>query len=202
MNADNSSYIRELKRAEQKEKDYLRKRAKRKTTLLNALAEDRVPKEIQSKLNEAFCKAFQVIFDRGMPAVERTIIGEGTEIFGRVYNSVIGCDVTIERGAEVRDSILMNGTHVGAGCRLHKVIAAENVTIGEGAALGEGYDIPNDTRPDIYREGIVTLGEGTIVPKGVSIGKNVMISGETTPEDYPGSRLESGRTLVKEGDVQ
>ena len=47
MNADNSSYIRELKRAEQKEKDYLRKRAKRKTTLLNALAEDRVPKEIQ-----------------------------------------------------------------------------------------------------------------------------------------------------------
>ena len=64
MNADNSSYIRELKRAEQKEKDYLRKRAKRKTTLLNALAEDRVPKEIQSKLNEAFCKAFQVIFDR------------------------------------------------------------------------------------------------------------------------------------------
>jgi hypothetical protein len=29
-----------------------------------------------------------------------------------------------------------------------------------------------------------------------------MISGETTPEDYPGSRLESGRTLVKEGDVQ
>ena len=135
-------------------------------------------------------------------AVERTIIGEGTEIFGRVYNSVIGCDVTIERGAEVRDSILMNGTHVGAGCRLHKVIAAENVTIGEGAALGEGYDIPNDTRPDIYREGIVTLGEGTVVPKGVSIGKNVMISGETTPEDYPGSRLESGRTLVKEGDVQ
>ena len=79
MNADNSSYIRELKRAEQKEKDYLRKRAKRKTTLLNALAEDRVPKEIQSKLNEAFCKAFQVIFDRGMPAVERTINRRGIE---------------------------------------------------------------------------------------------------------------------------
>ena len=135
-------------------------------------------------------------------AAERTIIGEGTEVYGRVYNSVIGCDVTIEKGAEVRNSILMNGTRVGAGSRLYKVIAAENVTIGDGAVLGEGYEHPNDTRPDIYREGIVTLGEGTVVPKGVSIGKNVMISGETTPEDYPGSRLESGRTLVKEGDVQ
>jgi hypothetical protein len=29
-----------------------------------------------------------------------------------------------------------------------------------------------------------------------------MISGATTLEDYPGSRLESGRTLVKEGDMQ
>ena len=133
---------------------------------------------------------------------ERTIIGEGTEVYGKVYNSVIGCDVTIGKGAEVRDSILMNGTKVGEGCRLYKVIAAEDVTIGDRAVLGEGYDIPNDTRPDIYREGIVTLGEGTVIPAGVSIGKNVMISGVTTAEDYPGSRLESGKTLVKEGDAE
>jgi glucose-1-phosphate adenylyltransferase len=96
----------------------------------------------------------------------------------------------------------MNGTRVGAGSRLYKVIAAENVTIGDGVVLGEGSDIPNDSRPDVYREGIVTLGEGTVIPAGVSIGKNVMISGVTTAEDYPGSRLESGKTLVKEGDVE
>ena len=130
------------------------------------------------------------------------IIGEGTEVYGKVYNSVIGCDVTIGKGAEVRDSILMNGTRVGAGSRLYKVISAENVTIGDGVVLGDGYEVPNDTRPDIYREGIVTLGEGTVIPAGVTIGKNVMISGETTAEDYPGSRLESGKTLVKEGDVE
>ena len=133
---------------------------------------------------------------------ERTIIGEGTEVYGRIYNSVIGCDVTIEKGAEVRDSIIMNGTRIGAGSRLYKVIAAENVTIGDGVVLGEGSDIPNDSRPDVYREGIVTLGEGTVIPAGVSIGKNVMISGVTAAEDYPGSRLESGKTLVKEGDVE
>ena len=133
---------------------------------------------------------------------ERTIIGEGTEIYGRVYNSVIGCDVTIGEGAEVRDSILMNGTRVGAGSRLYKVIAAENVTIGNGTVLGEGRDIPNETRSDIYRDGLVTLGEETEIPAGVRIGKNVMISGVTTADDYPNGMLESGRTLVKEGDVE
>ena len=133
---------------------------------------------------------------------ERTIIGEGTEIYGRVYNSVIGCDVTIGEGAEVRDSILMNGTRVGAGSRLYKVIAAENVTIGTGTVLGEGRDIPNETRSDIYRDGLVTLGEETEIPAGVRIGKNVMISGVTTADDYPNGMLESGRTLVKEGDVE
>ena len=134
-------------------------------------------------------------------AVERSIIGEGTEICGKVHNSVIGCDVTIEKGAEIRDSIIMNGTRIGAGSRLNKVIAAENVTIGAGSVLGEGSEVPNDTRPDIYREGIVTLGEGTVVPEGVSVGKNVVIAGVTTKEDYPGNRLDSGRSLVKEGDA-
>lgn len=135
-------------------------------------------------------------------AVERTIIGEGTEIYGTVRNSVIGCDVTIGEGAVVRDSIIMNGTTVGAGCRLEKVITAEEVTIGDGAVLGEGEDIPNDTRPDIYREGLVTIGEGSVIPGGVSIGKNVMISGITGDEDYAGGRLPSGSTLVKEGDAE
>ena len=134
--------------------------------------------------------------------VERTIIGEGTEIYGKVHRSVIGCDVTIGEGAEVWDSIIMNGTKIGAGSKLYKVIAAENVEIGEGAVLGDGNEVPNDSRPDIYRDGIVTLGEGTVIPGGVSIGKNVMVAGVTEAGDYPKGRLESGRTLVKEGDAQ
>ena len=84
-------------------------------------------------------------------AVERTIIGEGSEIYGQVYNSVIGCDVIIGEGTIVRDSIIMNGTVIGDNCRLEKVIAAENVTIADGVVLGEGDYIENDTRPDIYQ---------------------------------------------------
>lgn len=131
-------------------------------------------------------------------AVERTIIGEGSEIYGQVYNSVIGCDVIIGEGTIVRDSIIMNGTVIGDNCRLEKVIAAENVTIADGVVLGEGDYIENDTRPDIYRDGIVTIGEGTVIPDSVTIGRNTLISGHTVEADYPDGRLAGGRTLVKE----
>ena len=131
-------------------------------------------------------------------AVERTIIGEGSEIYGQVYNYVRGCDVIIGEGTIVRDSIIMNGTVIGDNCRLEKVIAAENVTIADGVVLGEGDYIENDTRPDIYRDGIVTIGEGTVIPDSVTIGRNTLISGHTVEADYPDGRLAGGRTLVKE----
>ncbi len=134
--------------------------------------------------------------------VERTIIGEGTEIYGTVCNSVIGCNVVIGEGAVVRNSILMNGTVVGRGAHLERVITAEDVQIGDGAVLGTGDERPNETRPDIYRDGLVTLGEGSVVPPGVSVGKNVMIFGRTVADDYPYGWLESGRTLVKEGEAK
>jgi len=128
-------------------------------------------------------------------AIERAIVGEGTEIYGKVYNSVIGCDVTIGEGSVVRDSIIMNGAVIGAGCSLEKVICAENAVIGEESVLGEGEEIPNDSHPDIYCGGIVTIGENSVIPAGVRIGKNVMISGHTSEANYPDGKLASGRTL-------
>ncbi|MBE5835332.1 MAG: glucose-1-phosphate adenylyltransferase [Butyrivibrio sp.] len=134
--------------------------------------------------------------------IERSIIGEGTEIFGEVHNSVIGRGVTIGKGTVVNHSIIMNGTHIGDNCVLEKAIIAENVTVGDDVRLGVGEEKDNETKPGIYREGICTIGEKSVVPSGVSIGKNTMISGITTSEDYPGGLLESGRTLDKAGDIE
>ena len=39
--------------------------------------------------------------------IEKSIIGDGAEIYGKIFNSVIGSGVVIEEGAEVRDSIIM-----------------------------------------------------------------------------------------------
>ena len=134
--------------------------------------------------------------------VERSIIGEGTGVYGKVYNSVIGCGVTIGKDAVIRDSIIMNGTVIGDGCELNKAIVAENVEIGSGTRLGIGEEAPNETDPNIYNSGLVAVGEKSVVPSGITVGKNCCIFGITSEEDYQDKNLPSGKTLIKAGDEQ
>ncbi len=132
--------------------------------------------------------------------VERSIIGEGSEIYGKVYNSVIGCGVTIGADTVVRDSIIMNGTKIGANCELQKAIIAEDTVIEDGVRLGIGEEAENETDPHIYNHGIVTVGERSVVPKGITVGKNSVVFGVTSAEDYENGYLPSGKTLIKAGD--
>ena len=132
--------------------------------------------------------------------VERSLICNGAEIYGQVYHSVIGSGVVIGNGTVVRDSIIMQDTEIGENCVVEKAILAENVTVGRGVTMGVGADIPNKTRPDIYSFGLVTIGENSVIPSNVQIGKNTAISGVTVAEDYENGILESGETLIKAGE--
>ena len=107
--------------------------------------------------------------------VERSIIGEGTDIYGKVYNSVIGCGVTIGSDTVIRDSIIMNRTQIGNRCELYKAIVAEDVRIGDQVRLGVGEEAENDVAPHIYNHGIATVGERSVIPNGISVGKNSVI---------------------------
>ncbi len=133
-------------------------------------------------------------------AMERCIAGEGCEIYGKVYNSIIGPGVKIGKDTVVSHSIIMNETEIGEGCNIEKGIIAEKVKIGNNVHIGAFDEKPNETKPGIYCEGICTIGEKSEIPSNVTIGKNTMISGKTTPEDYPDGVLDSGRTLDKAGD--
>ena len=133
----------------------------------------------------------------GESVIERSIIGEGAEIYGEVHNSVIGADVTIEKGAVVRDSIIMKHSRIGAGSQIDKSIIAESVEVGENVVTGVGEEAPNVLKPAVYGFGLVTIAENSVIPSGVKIGKNTAISGETTAEDYPDGELVSGGAIVK-----
>lgn len=139
----------------------------------------------------------QYIAPGGM--IERSILGEGTEVYGRVYNSVIGCGVTIGKDTVVRDSIIMNKTSIGSSCEVNKSIIAENVRVGNGVKLGEGEEIENSLAPHIYNSGLVTVGEKSAIPDGVRIGKNTVISGLTERSDYRNDVLLGGEYLFKVG---
>lgn len=131
---------------------------------------------------------------------ERSIIGEGTENYGYVQNSVIGSNVKIGKGAVIRDSIIMRDAVIGDRCTIDKSIIAENSRIGEGAVLGVGEEAPNVLNESIYSFGLVTVGEDTVIPENVRIGKNTAISGKTVHEDYPNGELAGGQVIIKAGD--
>ena len=133
--------------------------------------------------------------------VGKCIIGEGTEVYGEVEHSVIGSAVTIGEGAVVRDSIIMNGAVIGKNCVIDKAIIAEHTVIGDGAVLGVGEYAPSEYNPKVYAFDLVTIGEKSVIPPNVKIGKNTAIFGETAPEDYPNGELKSGGSLIKVGDL-
>ena len=132
--------------------------------------------------------------------IEKSIIGDGAEIYGKIFNSVIGSGVVIEEGAEVRDSIIMQDTVIGKNSKVYKSIIAEEVTIGDNVELGIGQEAENFLNPKIYNSGLVTIGECSVIPDNVKIGKNTAISGVTTLEDYKDGALASGGVIIKAGD--
>jgi glucose-1-phosphate adenylyltransferase len=133
-------------------------------------------------------------------SVTESIVGEATEVYGTVQHSVIGSGVTIGKGAVIKNSIIMNGAVIGDGVVMDKAIIAEGVHIGDSAELGVGEEVPNELAPHIYSYGLVTIGENSVIPAGVKIGKNVAIFGETTIDEYPDGLLKSGSSIIKAGE--
>ena len=133
--------------------------------------------------------------------VDRCLIGEGSEIYGEVHNSVIGPNVMIGKGSVIRDSIIMRNSTIGENVVMDKSIVAEDVVIGSRVVLGCGEEVPNVLKPAVYAFGIATIGEKSVIPDNVRIGKNTAVSGITTPADYPNGLLASGQVIAaKDGD--
>ncbi len=133
--------------------------------------------------------------------VERSIIGEGCDIRGGVFNSVVSANVEIEDGAEVHNSIIMNGCKIKKGTKIYNAIIAEDVEIGENCTIGVGEYAESQLSTKIYNCDLAIIGENSVVPDGVTIGKNVAISGVTEASDYPDGQLPSGGYIVKAGEM-
>ena len=133
-------------------------------------------------------------------AIEKSIIGEGSQIYGKIYNSVLGCGVTVGKNTVIRDSIIMNGTVIGDDCEIIKGIIAEDAVIGNRVKIGFGDDTENETDPNIYNHGISTIAEKSEIPTGLTIGKNSVLSGVFTIEEFKDETVPSGKTIIKAGD--
>ena len=133
--------------------------------------------------------------------VQGSIISEGCEILGKVYNSVIGTNVIVEEGAVVSGSIIMGDCYIGKGSQISHCIIDTGCTIGDGVEIGIGENTPNEDKPNIYSTGITVIGENSQVPDGMKVGKNCVVFGKTEPRDYLDCVLESGKSIFREANA-
>lgn len=133
--------------------------------------------------------------------IERSIICNGCEVRGNVYNSVISANVDIAEDAEVHDSIIMQGCKIGKGTKIHNAIVAENTIIGDNCSIGVGEYADSKLSQKIYNCELAVIGENSTIPSGVTLGKNVAVSGKTELSDYPDGKLSSGDYIVKAGEI-
>jgi glucose-1-phosphate adenylyltransferase len=103
--------------------------------------------------------------------VTNSIISGGSVIEGVVESSVIFYGVKIEKGAVIRNSIIMPGTHIGESSSINYAIIDENVVIGKNAIIGsldkQQSDDPTDS--------ITVIGKNMKLEDNVIIGEGKMI---------------------------
>ena len=136
----------------------------------------------------------------GESHIERSIIGEGTEVYGEIHNSVISSGVVVKKGAIIRDSIIMKDTVIGEGAVIDKAIIAENCKIGSNVIIGSGEFASSKLDSKIYNSDLTIIGEYAVIPNGVKLGRNVAVSGYTVFEDYKSGELLSGEYIIKAGE--
>jgi glucose-1-phosphate adenylyltransferase len=129
--------------------------------------------------------------------VRNCLISNGCVVNGTVINSVLSPGVRVERGAVVRDSVIMNDTTVRAGARVDRCVIDKEVEIGTEAQLGVGDDnTPNAREPGNLNTGITVVGKRASIPAGAIAGRNCRIDANVTPEDFERTSLASGGTIV------
>ena len=70
------------------------------------------------------------------------------------------------------------------------------IKIGNNVVIGCGEEAPNVLKPAVYSFGLAAIGENSVIPDNVKIGKNTAISGVTTKDDYPDGELAGGQVIA------
>ncbi len=129
--------------------------------------------------------------------IKNSLISNGCVINGRVINSILSPGVCVERGAVVRDSVIMNDTTLRADALVDRCILDKEIEIGAGAQVGVGDDnTPNQLEPANLDTGITIVGKRARVPAGASLGRNCRIDPNVTPDDWERIELPSGGTIT------
>ena len=99
--------------------------------------------------------------------VKGSIVALGCEIEGRVENSILSANVTVEEGATVMGSVIFSGCTIKKGAKVINTIIDEDAVIGENAVVGS-EQVPKK---------ITVLGRGLVVADGEVIEGGKIVEG-------------------------
>ena len=72
MQPNKSPLEKEWLKLEKQEQDYLKRRMEKQDSKLNQVLEKKIPANLQSTLDNAFSKAFHLVFEKGTAIIEKT----------------------------------------------------------------------------------------------------------------------------------
>ncbi|HEY3310575.1 MAG TPA: glucose-1-phosphate adenylyltransferase [Anaerolineales bacterium] len=129
--------------------------------------------------------------------IVKSMVSNGCVIAGTVINSVLSPGVRVEKGAVVRDSVIMNDTVIRAGAEVSCCVLDKGIEVGPGVKLGFGKDdTPNEQEPANLNTGITIVGKRAKIPAEAVIGRNCRIDPETNADDYESLKIPSGGTVT------
>lgn len=103
--------------------------------------------------------------------VKNSMVALGCEIGGTVEHSVLGSNVIVEKGAVVKDAVVLANSVIRAGASVSYSIIDENVTVGKNAVIG----VERNPKAEIVVLGRdITVGDGVKVLSGQKNEKNIL----------------------------
>jgi len=119
--------------------------------------------------------------------VNNSFIAPGATVKGKVVNSVIFSQVVIEKGAQVYDSVIMNGHTIGKNAVIKNTLilpytrakTPNDLTIGPEASIG-GYDTltKNKAFARLMKNGLTIIGMNNEIPPALKIEPAVFIEAD------------------------
>ena len=128
--------------------------------------------------------------------VSDSLLSRGCIINGTVAHSLLSPGVIVEKGAVVRNAVIMHDCVIREKAVVENVVSDKDVTFSKGCQVGvSGENLPNRTYPKYLTTGISIFGKGAMVPEDVVIERNCMIYPRVTEEHYAGTLVKSGESV-------
>ncbi len=128
--------------------------------------------------------------------IKNSLISPHCKIEGDVYHSVLSPDVTVKKGAVIKDSVIMHHCTIGENCHVEGVIMDKMVEVAVESKIGAGEnERPNEEYPSHLSSGLTVIGKNSQIPAGMEIGKNCIITPLSGVEKFSSKIISCGSTI-------